>query len=139
VTTVYNCAVARPSTDVLRKVPLFSELDDRELQEIAAQMRERSFSAGDTVTQEGAGGAGFFIVDSGEAEVSVSGDQRRPIGPGDYFGEIALLTGSDRTATITATSDMVCYGMTPWDFRPLVEGNAGIAWKLLTAMADKLK
>jgi CRP/FNR family cyclic AMP-dependent transcriptional regulator len=139
VTTVYNCAVARPSTDVLRKVPLFSELDDRELQEIAAQMRERGFSAGDTVTQEGAGGAGFFIVDSGEAEVSVSGDQRRPIGPGDYFGEIALLTGSDRTATITATSDMVCYGMTPWDFRPLVEGNAGIAWKLLTAMADKLK
>jgi CRP/FNR family transcriptional regulator, cyclic AMP receptor protein len=137
--TVYNSAVARASTDVLKKVPLFSGLDDRELQEIAAQMRERRFSAGDTVTQEGAGGAGFFVVEQGEADVSVGGGARGSIGAGDYFGEIALLTGSDRTATITAKTDMVCWGMTPWDFRPLVESNSAIAWKLLTAMADKLK
>ena len=52
---------------------------------------------------------------------------------------LALLTGSDRTATITASSDMLCWGMTPWDFRPLVESNSTIAWKLLTAMADKLR
>jgi CRP-like cAMP-binding protein len=137
--TVYNSAVARASTDVLKKVPLFSGLDDRELQEIAAQMRERRFAAGNTVTQEGAGGAGFFVVEDGEAEVSVAGEARGTIGAGDYFGEIALLTGSDRTATITAKTDMTCWGMTPWDFRPLVEGNSAIAWKLLTAMADKLK
>jgi CRP/FNR family cyclic AMP-dependent transcriptional regulator len=136
---VYNCAVARASTDVLKKVPLFAGLEDRELQEIAAQMRERKFGAGDSVTQEGAGGAGFFVVESGEAAVTVAGEERGTIGAGDYFGEIALLTGSDRTATITAKSDMVCWGMTPWDFRPLVEGNSTIAWKLLTAMADKLK
>jgi CRP-like cAMP-binding protein len=136
---VYNSAVARASTDVLKQVPLFAGLDDRELQEIAAQMRERRFAAGDTVTQEGAGGAGFFVVEQGEADVAVAGDARGSIGPGDYFGEIALLTGSDRTATITAKSDMVCWGMTPWDFRPLVESNSAIAWKLLTAMADKLK
>jgi CRP/FNR family cyclic AMP-dependent transcriptional regulator len=136
---VYNSAVARASTDVLKKVPLFSGLDDRELQEIAAQMRERRFAAGDTVTQEGAGGAGFFVVESGEAEVTVDGEPRGTIGEGDYFGEIALLTGSDRTATIVATSDMLCYGMTPWDFRPLVESNSAIAWKLLTAMAEKLR
>ncbi len=136
---MYNSAVARASTDVLKKVPLFSGLDDRELQEIAAQMRERRFAAGDTVTQEGAGGAGFFVVEQGEADVSVAGDVRGSIGAGDYFGEIALLTGSDRTATITARTDMVCWGMTPWDFRPLVESNSAIAWKLLTAMADKLK
>jgi CRP-like cAMP-binding protein len=120
-------------------VPLFAGLDDRELSTIAAQMRERTFASGDTVTQEGAGGAGFFIVESGGAEVTVAGDERGTIGPGDYFGEIALLTGSDRTATIVATSDLVCWGMTPWDFRPLVESNSTIAWKLLTAMAEKLK
>ena len=102
-------------------------------------MRERRFSPGDTVTQEGAGGAGFFIVEEGEADVSVEGEQRGTIAAGDYFGEIALLTGSDRTATIKATSNMVCWGMTPWDFRPLVESNSAIAWKLLTAMAEKLK
>jgi CRP/FNR family cyclic AMP-dependent transcriptional regulator len=125
--------------DVLKKVPLFAGLDDRELQAIAGSMRERKFSAGDTVTEEGAGGAGFFVVESGEADVTVDGEQRGTIGEGDYFGEIALLSGSDRTATITAKSDMVCWGMTPWDFRPLVESNSAIAWKLLTAMADKLK
>jgi CRP-like cAMP-binding protein len=131
--------VARGSTDVLKSVPLFAGLDDRELSAIAAQMRERKFGAGETVTEEGAGGAGFFVVESGEADVTVAGESRGTIGPGDYFGEIALLTGSDRTATITAKSDMVCWGMTPWDFRPLVESNSTIAWKLLTAMADKLK
>ena len=131
--------MARASSDVLKHVPLFAGLDDRELQEIAGQMRERRFATGDTVTQEGAGGAGFFVVEDGQADVTVNGEQRGTIGPGDYFGEIALLTGSDRTATITAKSDMVCWGMTSWDFRPLVESNSAIAWKLLTAMADKLK
>jgi CRP/FNR family cyclic AMP-dependent transcriptional regulator len=136
---VYNSAVARASADVLKKVPLFADLDDRELEQIASSMRERTFNAGDTVTQEGAGGAGFFVVESGEAEVTVEGQPRGTIGAGDYFGEIALLTGSDRTATIKATSDLHCYGMTPWDFRPLVESNSNIAWKLLTAMAEKLR
>jgi CRP-like cAMP-binding protein len=131
--------VARASSDVLKQVPLFAGLDDRELEQIAASMKERRFKAGDTVTEEGSGGAGFFVVEAGEADVSVDGQGRSPIGPGDYFGEIALLTGSDRTATITARTDMVCWGMTPWDFRPLVESNSTIAWKLLTAMAEKLK
>src|SRR4051812_40096120 len=137
--SVYNSAVARASSAVLKKVPLFAGLDDRELEQIAGTMRERRFSAGDTVTEEGAGGAGFFIVEEGDADVSVDGEARGAIGAGDYFGEIALLTGSDRTATITAKTDMVCWGMTPWDFRPLVESNSAIAWKLLTAMADKLR
>ena len=136
---MYNSAVARATSDVLKKVPLFADLDDREREQIAESMRERRFAEGDTVTQEGAGGAGFFVVESGSANVSVEGQPRGTIGPGDYFGEIALLTGSDRTATIVATSDMVCYGMTPWDFRPLVESNSTIAWKLLTAMAQKLR
>jgi len=123
----------------LKKVPLFAGLDDRELGQIAETMRERRFPAGSTVTQEGAGGAGFFIVEEGQAEVTIAGEARSHIGPGDYFGEIALITGSLRTATITATTDLVCYGMTPWDFRPLVETNSVIAWKLLTAMAEKLR
>lgn len=137
---MYKSAVAGASADTLRKVPLFAGLDDRELEQIASSMRERRYSAGDVVTKEGAGGAGFFIVEQGEAEVSVEGETRPwTVGPGDYFGEIALINDSPRTATLTAKSDMVCYGMTPWDFRPLVESNSTIAWKLLTAMAEKLK
>jgi CRP/FNR family transcriptional regulator, cyclic AMP receptor protein len=136
---VYNSAVARASSELLKRVPLFSGLDGRELEQIASSMRERRFYAGDVVTKEGIGGAGFFVVEDGEGEVTVDGHVRGTIGAGDYFGEIALLTGSERTATITAKTDMTCYGMTPWDFRPLVESNSMIAWKLLTAMAEKLR
>ena len=131
--------MARASVDVLKQVPLFAGLDNRELEQIASTMQERRVAAGRTVTQEGAGGAGFFVIEEGEAEVTVDGQARRTLGPGDYFGEIALLTGSSRTATITAITDMTCWGMTTWDFKPLVETNTTIAWKLLTAMAEKLK
>jgi CRP/FNR family transcriptional regulator len=124
---------------MLKKVPLFSGLDDKELKEIANSMRERKFRAGDTVTQEGAGGVGFFVVESGQADVNVGGEAKGSVGPGDYFGEIALINESPRTATLTARTDMICYGMTPWDFRPLVESNSAIAWKLLTAMAEKMR
>jgi CRP/FNR family transcriptional regulator, cyclic AMP receptor protein len=136
---VYNCPVAGAPAETLKKVPLFADLDNRELEQIASSMRERRYSAGDTVTKEGAGGAGFFVVQEGEAEVSVDGEAKGSIGPGDYFGEIALINESPRTATLTARTDMVCYGMTPWDFRPLVESNSAIAWKLLTAMAEKMR
>ena len=136
---MYNCAVAGASIDMLKKVPLFAGLDNKELQEIARSMRERRFKAGDTVTQEGAGGVGFFVVQEGEADVQVGGASKGSVGPGDYFGEIALINESPRTATLTARTDMLCYGMTPWDFRPLVETNSTIAWKLLTAMAEKMR
>jgi CRP-like cAMP-binding protein len=135
---VYNSAVAA-SVETLQKVPLFEDLDRRELQDLANSMHERRVAAGDVVVEQGAAGAGFFIVDEGTAEVTVDGDPVRTVGPGDYFGEIALLTGSDRTATVTAQTDMLCYGLTTWDFKPLVESNSGIAWKLLTAMARKLR
>ena len=136
---MYNCAVAEASAKTLKNVPLFAGLDDRELGEIASSMRERRYKAGDVMTQEGSGGVGFFVVEEGEADVTVGGETKGSIGPGDYFGEIALINESPRTATLTARTDMVCYGMTPWDFRPLVESNSAIAWKLLTAMADKMR
>jgi CRP/FNR family cyclic AMP-dependent transcriptional regulator len=130
--------MSRASGETLKKVPLFQGLDNRELEQIASSMRERRYEAGDTLTKEGSGGAGFFVIEEGEADVTVGGEAKGSIGPGDYFGEIALLTDSPRTATLTARTDMLCYGMTPWDFRPLVESNSTIAWKLLTAMAGKL-
>src|SRR5437660_2274682 len=118
---------------MLKKVPLFSGLDNREIEQIAASMRERRVSAGDVFLEQGAGGAGFFVVEEGEADVTVDGNAVGSVGPGDYFGEIALLTGSDRTATVTAKPDMLCYGMTPWDFQPLVEAQPAIALRLVTA------
>jgi CRP-like cAMP-binding protein len=127
--------VAQQAVSLLERVPIFQDLDHRELERIAGSMKERTFRAGDTVTSEGAGGIGFFVIEEGEAKVSVGGRERRRLGPGDYFGEVALLTDSPRTATIVADTDLRCYGMTSWDFKPLVETHGSIAWKLLQAMA----
>ena len=98
-------------------------------------MKQRTFQAGDQVTTEGQGGVGFFVIEDGEALVRVGGDERRRLGPGDYFGEVALLNQSARTATITAETELRCYGLTSWEFRPLVETHGSIAWKLLQAMS----
>jgi CRP-like cAMP-binding protein len=127
--------VAQGPVDLLRQVPIFEGLDRRELERIASSMKRRVFSRGDAVTTEGQGGVGFFVIEDGEARVTVGGEDRRTLGPGDYFGEVALLTDSPRTATITAETDLRCYGMTSWDFKPLVETHGSIAWKLLQAMA----
>jgi CRP/FNR family transcriptional regulator, cyclic AMP receptor protein len=127
------------AADTLRKVPLFAGLDNKELGRIAEGMVERRFKAGDHVTEQGASGVGFFVIEDGTADVTVDGVARNPIGPGDYFGEVALLSDSNhRTATITATTDMLTYGMTAWEFKPMVENNSELAWKLLTAMAVRL-
>jgi CRP-like cAMP-binding protein len=127
------------SPEILRRVPLFADLDRRELQSLASSFKERRFSAGDTVATEGSGGVGFFIIDDGRARVSRRGDELATLGPGDYFGEIALIDEGARTATITAETELRCYGLTSWEFRPLVETNAAIAWKLLQAMAKRLR
>jgi CRP/FNR family transcriptional regulator, cyclic AMP receptor protein len=131
--------MAEAPVELLKRVPLFTGLSDRELKQIAQSMKERTFNAGDTVTQEGKGGVGFFVIDDGTAKVSIGGSDVRTFGPGDYFGEIALIADIDRTATITAESDLRCFGMTSWDFRPLVESNASIAWNMLQVMAQRLK
>ena len=126
-------------TELLKRVPIFSDLGDAELERIARSFRDRTFSAGQEVVAEGRGGVGFFVIESGEAAVTVRGDERRTMGPGDYFGEVALIDEGPRTATITAKSDLKCWGLTPWDFRPLVETHADIAWKLLQTFAKRLR
>jgi CRP-like cAMP-binding protein len=127
--------VAAGASDLLKQVPIFSDLDRKELDRIAASMKQRTFKEGDTVTAEGQTGVGFFVIEDGEATVTVGGEERRRLGPGDYFGEVALLNETARTATITADSDLRCYGLTSWEFRPLVETHGSIAWKLLQAMS----
>ena len=102
-------------------------------------MKERVFNEGDTISAEGQSGIGFFIIDEGEASVSVKGDERGTIGPGAYFGEIALIDDGPRSATITAKTPLKCYGITSWEFRPLVEQNAKLAWKMLQMMAERLR
>jgi CRP/FNR family transcriptional regulator, cyclic AMP receptor protein len=130
-----------PATvEQLQRVPLLADLDRRELQSLASSFKERKFNAGETVATEGSGGVGFFIIDEGEAKVTLKGEERARLGPGNYFGELALIDDAGtRTATVVADTDLRCYGLTSWEFRPLVEGNSQIAWKLLKSLAKQLR
>jgi CRP-like cAMP-binding protein len=125
--------------DLLKQVPLFQGLDNRSLKRLAETFTERSFVTGQELTIEGSGGVGFFVIESGEARVTVDGEERRTLGAGDFFGEVALLDAGLRTATVTAGTDGKMYGLTQWQFRPLVEENASIAWPLLQAMAKRTR
>jgi CRP-like cAMP-binding protein len=71
--------------------------------------------------------------------VSVGGETKATLGPGDYFGEIALIDEGVRSASITAATDLHCYGLTPWEFRPFVEEHPQVAWKLLKTLSGLLR
>ncbi len=126
------------STDQLKRVPLFAGLQDKDLKSIASSMHERTFKAGESPTVEGKSGIGFFVIENGVATVAVGGREVRTLGPGDHFGEIALIGKAPRSATITADSDLQCWGLTAWEFKPLVETNPTIAWHLLETFAERL-
>ena len=125
--------------EFIQHVPLFQGLERKQLETLARNLGRRDFTAGQALTSEGAGGVGFFVLESGEAKVVVDGEERRTLGPGDYFGELALLDRGPRTATITASTDGVAFGITAWEFRPLVEGNPALAWALLQGLAARIR
>jgi CRP/FNR family cyclic AMP-dependent transcriptional regulator len=125
--------------EALQRVPLFADLSKHEIQQVARLFKERHFRQGETIVKEGSGGAAFFVIESGEATIFIGGRQHSTLKPGQYFGEIALIDEGTRMATITAATDMLCYGVTFWDFRPLVESNGVIGWKLLQGMARMLR
>jgi CRP/FNR family transcriptional regulator, cyclic AMP receptor protein len=131
--------MAGAPVDALERVPLFAGLEPGDIEKIARLFKERRFPQGDTIVREGSGGAAFFLIESGEATVSVGGVERTTLRSGDYFGEIALIDEGTRSATITATTDLVCFGLTYWDFGPLVRENGQIGWQLLQSMAQKLR
>ena len=86
--------------EALKRVDLFSELSQRQLRKLASKFKERRFKAGGTVVQQGRmSGVGFFVVTDGEATVSVRGRTVGELGPGDHFGELALIAERERTAT----------------------------------------
>lgn len=127
--------------ELLARVELFRDLDSRELKQIAGSMKEHRYEAGRAVVTEGEGGVGFFVIADGSAKVTLKGGDVRTLGPGDGFGEIALVADIKRTATVSAETDLTCWTLTSWVFRPVVESNPSIAWKLLhelgRLLADK--
>ena len=125
--------------DALKRVPLFADLDERELEAISQAFQDQRFSAGETVIEEGSAGDTFFLIDSGEATITIGGEDRGPLTPGDYFGETALFDGGPSAATVTATGDLACYGLPHSQFHAIVDNNVSIRWKLLQTLAKLIR
>jgi CRP-like cAMP-binding protein len=118
--------------DDLKQVPLFGGLSDRELKRIAGDFKERDYDVGTTpLREEQMSGIGFFVITEGEASVSRGGKELARLGPGDHFGELALISDQARTATVTAETPLRTVMLSSWEFRDIVKQNPEIAWTLL--------
>jgi CRP-like cAMP-binding protein len=127
------------TADTLEHVPLLEDLTKRDRQRLAQSLKERTFKSGQEIVVEGRTGVGFFIILEGKAAVTIGGNLVQALGPGDYFGEMALLDGGARTATITADGELRCATMTSWAFKAFVMDNPKVAWGLLQTLAQRLR
>lgn len=122
--------------ETLKQVPLFSGLSQRQLRSLRKDFKERTFRPGAAILREGEmSGVDFFIIVEGEASVTVGATEVDRLGPGDYFGELALLAERERFATVTAVEQVRCLSMASWHFRKFIQDNPDVAWKLLQHVA----
>jgi CRP-like cAMP-binding protein len=125
--------------EYLRKVRFLAQLKERDMQRLADSMREHSVAAGKAIVTQGDGAIAFFVLLDGNATVTVDGKVRRTLGPGDHFGEIALvLPDTARTATVTADTDVRLGAMTSWNFKPFIAEHPEVTWPLLETLAQRL-
>lgn len=135
--------MAPPNVEFLQRVPLFQELDDHTLREIANAAVEQRWEPGQEIVRQGDTGVGMFIVRSGKVEIVQEHDGKtekvRDLGPGEVFGDMALLDEFPRSATVRAIEPTTCLGLTRWHFRGILESHPQIALKLLPILTKRLR
>ena len=124
--------------ELLKRVPLFAGCSKNELRELALTADEIDLRDGHVLTKEGRPGREFFVLVKGTARVTHKSEKIADLGPGDWFGEIALLTDAPRTATVTATSPVDVLVITDRGFKRVVETMPSIALKVLACVGDRL-
>lgn len=128
-----------PKVEVLRSVPLFSGCSDRELQEISKMTKEVDFPEGKQICKQGQTGLGLHVITDGETKVVVNGRTRRRLGPGAFFGEMAVLDNGPRSADVIAESPVSTLSLSAWDFKEVVGDHPTIAVKVLEEMSRRLR
>ena len=124
--------------ELIRKVPLFSRCSKRELEQIARIADEIDLREGKEMTRQGARGREFFVLLQGDADVIKDNGRINTLGPGDFFGEIALVSDTPRTATVVATTPVRALVVTDRSFRRLLGDMPEIQAKVLQALAERL-
>ena len=124
--------------ELLKKVPLFSRLDKRGLQDVAHIADELDLPAGKEMATEGDRGREFFVLLDGEAHVTKAGERINTMKPGDFFGEIALVTKMPRTASVTATTDVRVLVVNERDFDSLLKRSPEISRGVAEALAERI-
>ena len=124
--------------ELLKRVPLFAGCSRKELGEIALVADEIDVRAGKVLTREGDSGREFFVLVDGAADVRRKGRKVRTLEPGDFFGEIALVSKQPRTATVSITAPATLLVVTDRAFRGLMERMPSMQVKVLTALEDRL-
>lgn len=122
----------------LRAVPLFAGLKDRQLRDVLERTREVEHAGGEIV-EEGQKGVGFHLILEGAATVLQNGEVRRTLGPGDYFGEISLIDGKPRSATIRPDGVVRTLSLAAWNFEPLLEKHPTMAHELLLGLCAHVR
>jgi CRP-like cAMP-binding protein len=126
-------------TDLLSRVPLFSQLSKRELEFVASRADEVEAPKGQTLTTQGSLGDSFYVLLDGEAEVEIDGEPRRTLMTGDFFGEISMLDRGLATATITTRTPARLLVMSHAQFRDAIKSSDGLLVKVLAAMGERLR
>ena len=124
--------------EALRRAPLFEGLTKKELTELARATDELSVPAGTVLCREGSLGSEFFVLVDGSAEVTKGGKALATRSGGEFFGEIALIATTKRTATVTATTDLRCFVLTSRAFRRVLDDNRDVERKVTQALAERL-
>ena len=132
-------ARTNPAIAMLANVELFRECSKKELGQILAVSKEIGFPAGKDITVEGQPSGRFYLVLDGAVAVKRHGRTRATLGPGSYFGEIALIDGGPRTATCTAVTSVDTLAIAQFNFGPLVKEHPGLAHKLLLHLCARLR
>lgn len=127
------------AAEVLAQVPIFSMLSKKELSRLAGDAHDRTFPAGTVLTEEEAFGTIFTVIAEGEATVTVGGKTARILKPGDFFGEMALIDRSPRSATVTADTELRCIMLTQPVFRPFAISHPDTMWALLELMVKRVR
>ena len=125
--------------EFLATVPLFAKCDASELRAIVGAGRDVSHTAGQVICREGETGVGMHVVINGEVEVQIKGQSHSRIGPGSFFGEIALLDGGPRSATVIASTDVDTFSIPSWSFRTILESQPHLTLKLLEMLCGRIR